>query len=935
MLCDECIYLCQNILQQQNAATASVHPASTTTTLTSWMEQRLPMLRTCLSTAAELAYLLSSKKNRRTLFFRQQLKRSRIEGTNSTNNDPLLYLLNVFAGMSSFIQDEMTRTALKSSFSNTENMDTSTVTTGHDDDSDSRNIPKNNTERLTHQSPSDVSVISLRSCNNITKESATLSEYNIARQQLLDALGMCVYFLSFDCTLSGDSMAITGSLSGNSSTAAASKVARRIRKAILCHDGCIRGILHLIISDPFILCLRGFNNHNHVQGDKDNEQSKMNISFTQLTLPLPSVQIMKEPATDTTVKINDNAIHTRSTTDTPTSVASSLPLQSPSLTRRNGNAVQTPDLSVDSTNSIDPTLLGRLQRKRRRLEEQQQNNELTQSDDDISFRGMEVKSEALLKGDSLSFTTNTPSPLRKQWKSSFPDDLSVTSSNDIYMTKIRDKMDHVTSLIHDHMQSVNDNKNEKEFLHLSGTSNQFSKFHSCNRAMTDSTAYTISSVIQLVSLTRIITGKIEGGDDSCMDDDNGQGEDGKTDLDEYNPLLESNQMLCACGAIPLLSQALSESLAAVSCQLKLFDDPAADEINCSLTECTGCITALSDRVTALAQLIDGASLLSSSNREQFCLEGYTNEAGGFLMIALLTVLKLKLKICNMNKIEGQVLFDGVWDETILNILKMLTSLTHENMTAARELEAPLVRDRSVGLLSTTSDDTSFCGVYVIADVLQHATKQMLEARSSFNSHQDGKLLYDAIIFCLNILANFIESGGSCRTLAKMSILQLNTGAGTSSDCIQFLQWLTRWLVDETVSFREAVVESTFGSSPSKHQDRQLDAQEDEKLVIAGNGFVLLCCLLIDDDKSKNGNRTVECSDGTSESAAYIILNELPGTSCDSKLKFMKNTLKAFCNFYHFSIGDLSLAIVAPVKQLIKRLDNRFEDKAPMHLEVSD
>jgi hypothetical protein len=35
---------------------------------------------------------------------------------------------------------------------------------------------------------------------------------------------------------------------------------------------------------------------------------------------------------------------------------------------------------------------------------------------------------------------------------------------------------------------------------------------------------------------------------------------------------------------------------------------------------------------------------------------------------------------------------------------------------------------------------------------------------------------------------------------------------------------------------------------------------------------------------------------------------------------MKNTLKAFCNFYHYSLGDLSVAIVAPVGQLITELE---------------
>jgi hypothetical protein len=33
-----------------------------------------------------------------------------------------------------------------------------------------------------------------------------------------------------------------------------------------------------------------------------------------------------------------------------------------------------------------------------------------------------------------------------------------------------------------------------------------------------------------------------------------------------------------------------------------------------------------------------------------------------------------------------------------------------------------------------------------------------------------------------------------------------------------------------------------------------------------------------------------------------------------------NTLKAFCNFYHYKMGDLSVAIVTPVKKLIDKLE---------------
>jgi len=53
-----------------------------------------------------------------------------------------------------------------------------------------------------------------------------------------------------------------------------------------------------------------------------------------------------------------------------------------------------------------------------------------------------------------------------------------------------------------------------------------------------------------------------------------------------------------------------------------------------------------------------------------------------------------------------------------------------------------------------------------------------------------------------------------------------------------------------------------------------------------------------------------------------ILSEMPkdqhGKSTGVML--MIKTLKAFCNFYHFSIGALSVAIVTPVVKLIAELE---------------
>ena len=238
---------------------------------------------------------------------------------------------------------------------------------------------------------------------------------------------------------------------------------------------------------------------------------------------------------------------------------------------------------------------------------------------------------------------------------------------------------------------------------------------------------------------------------------------------------------------------------------------------------------------------------------------------------------------------GDMLFVGVWGEITLATLRTLTSLTHENDIAARELETTVAAGK---------DGAALSGLDIVARVLHSVVR---------NGKGDSKVMYDSMIFCLNILTNAVESGGSCRFVAQMTMPSFD---GESN--IRFLAWLTRWLVGETRTFRDAVVESTFGSSPSKHAERELDGGEKEKLMTAGNGFVFLVCLLVDE------KRDIASEDPVT--ADKLIMDELPGEDRDGKVSFLKNTLKAFCNLYHYSVGDLSVAVVAPVKILIKRLE---------------
>jgi hypothetical protein len=415
----------------------------------------------------------------------------------------------------------------------------------------------------------------------------------------------------------------------------------------------------------------------------------------------------------------------------------------------------------------------------------------------------------------------------------------------------------------------------------------------CCGSTTDANSYVLSSYLPLVALCRIITGKCEGCDTSCIDDDHGDEEvsssgrrQGKRD--DYNPLLETNRLLGESNAIPLLSQALAEALTAVTHQL---EGESGSPTRLESLQCTACLAALQDRVAMLVTLIDGASLLSESNRQLFCEEGFTSEAGGFLLVGLVVVLNKLLAFARAT-IDPSVLFAGVLGEVMLSVLRMLTSLTHENQTAPNELETELVMDQD-----------SRCGLQVLSQVLCEAVR----TTKTLANDADGKLIYDSIIFCLNTFANVIESGGSCRILCQMVKPQWNAqGGDDDADDIRFLTWLTQWLVEETHSFRDALCETC-------DSERNLHVQEDEHLVTAGNGFVLLSCLLVDE-------KDVDVD--TDPSSAYqIILAELPGSDRDAKMAYLKNTLKAFCNFYQYSIGGLSVAIVAPVKRLIQRIES--------------
>ena len=110
------------------------------------------------------------------------------------------------------------------------------------------------------------------------------------------------------------------------------------------------------------------------------------------------------------------------------------------------------------------------------------------------------------------------------------------------------------------------------------------------------------------------------------------------------------------------------------------------------------------------------------------------------------------------------------------------------------------------------------------------------------------------------------------------------------------------------------MKGSFGSDDKEHSSDgdELQAGEEGNLVTAGNGFVLLAYLMLED----------ETSSSSSSSIRDKVVKELPIDESGSSggIQYMIKTLKAFCNFYHYSVGDLSVAVIAPIVKLIAGLE---------------
>ena len=168
------------------------------------------------------------------------------------------------------------------------------------------------------------------------------------------------------------------------------------------------------------------------------------------------------------------------------------------------------------------------------------------------------------------------------------------------------------------------------------------------------------------------------------------------------------------------------------------------------------------------------------------------------------------------------------------------------------------------------------------------------------------MMYDHTIFCLNILTNTVEmESDQAKRVLDAIVVAVDGGAHQRSG----LPWLAGWIVSRTSGFRESIMKGSFGSGPSSAVDNELKTGEDDNLVTSGNGFVLLAYLMIGDDF-------------TSHKIRDVVLKELPvdHNGVSGGIQFIVKVLKAFCNYYHYTVGDISVAVIAPVVKLISGLE---------------
>jgi hypothetical protein len=743
---------------------------------------------------------------------------------------------------------------------------------------------------------------------------------------MLDALVAIVTFLSWDVTVENQ----------NSVYHKDNTKARSLRKAMLQHSGFLCSFVYLVRhTDPMVSCIL----------ETRGAEISARLALTQ-SHPKKDIENCHEsestPHTSNSGKVKHNLSDFQKKELSYKNNSQEMRFsQTSDLSSVNGAgfADSRSVASFESTSSqgtMDPTVAGRRKRRRKRegsVLEPIAEDALSFADNNGAGSRTPPRSPPRVviqkTSDShlqLSFPTEnglspSRSPARRRDAPSQQngDDASSMMSCDSLILNVHDKLSKARakfSPIPQHSQTNKEHEcdGEKRELRLSFGGRDPAGF---------------SSLMALWALKRCLAGKEEGETHSCLDecdeqhqsegkgfmyDEDDERMEREADDDENsNPLMQTNLLIEESGVMPFFAQGLAEVFSSL-----------IEELSNEAIPCQACVLHLHDKIEVLAPIVDNSCLMADNNRSNLCAASILangeedNGQKGVLVGSLLLFLKQWTRhksLTNGNKGRNNLM--PLMNETRLTVLRTLTSLTHANSLSAEQF-AERYRDEVNGAgeqASPVETTPSWTGVEVLGQILYQS--------ASDPKSKSSKVVYDTRIFCLNTLTNIVreDSDGEIRNIfATMTF----PNEKDEKQPVDFLEWLSAWVVGQTDSFRDSIMKGSFGNKQNgkndSHSQRELTDQEHEQLAMAGNGCALLGSLLMEPSMAGKSKKDM---DRMVQTIREKILSEMPlddTTGLPSGTTFLKNTLRAWSNLLYFSIGDLSVALVAPVRKLISSLE---------------
>ena len=398
-----------------------------------------------------------------------------------------------------------------------------------------------------------------------------------------------------------------------------------------------------------------------------------------------------------------------------------------------------------------------------------------------------------------------------------------------------------------------------------------------------------ASTLALIAAKSIISGRDEAATQHSQmktDDESMCNSPVQDDL-SLNPIVYANDMLRRSGSLSQYGRSMAETISAMVFQSRQSDDKSS--------VCTRCLGHLLQRASLLSEVIDSLCCLSPEVSASLCMQELLLIPSLLRVVADLSFGRSSLSV-------------NASHAMIVTALKTLSSMTHENLKACDQIVVdtynwkvclPVSCRQDANCNGGTAKSKRISGL----DILFSHLYKTVAAGGELDSIEN-KADYDSAIYCLTILSNVVEMSPS---LSKGNFEKMVV-SGTSA-----ISWLAQWVVSRTSGFKRSVMQASFGSQDVSPADEDVGLKEGEEdnLLAAGNGFVLLASLMID-----------ESSSFPISSIRSSIIEELP----EQRIQFMINTLKAFCNLYHYSVGDLSVAVIFPVKKLISGLELLDQDQ---------